>query len=60
MEYGAIDLHKKDSQIRIVKESGERLDRPIATTLDRFTAIFAGRRPKQILLEAACPEIGQW
>ena len=37
MEYGAIDLHKKESQIRIVTESGETLDRRIAaTTRDRF------------------------
>jgi hypothetical protein len=52
MEYGAIDLHKKDSQIRIVTEDGEVLDRRIATTRDRFTAVFEGRRPMRILLEA--------
>ena len=44
MEYGAIDLHKKESQIRIVTESGEVVDRRIATTRDRFTAVFEGRR----------------
>lgn len=27
MEYGAIDLHKKESQIRIVTDSGEMIDR---------------------------------
>ena len=43
MEYGAIDLHKKESQIRIITESGEVLDRRIATTRDRFTAVFWGR-----------------
>ena len=32
MEYGAIDLHKKENQIRIVTESGETFDRRIATT----------------------------
>ena len=53
MDYGAIDLHKKDSQIRIVTEGGEILDRHIATTHDRFTAIFEGRRPMRILLEAS-------
>jgi len=41
MDYGAIDLHKKDSQIRIVTEGGEVLDRRIATTRDRLMA----RRP---------------
>ena len=35
MEYGAIDLHKKESQIRIVTERGEVLDRRIATTRER-------------------------
>jgi hypothetical protein len=53
MEYGAIDLHKKESQIRIVTESGETLDQRIATTRDRFTAVFEGRRPMRILLEAS-------
>jgi FtsP/CotA-like multicopper oxidase with cupredoxin domain len=40
MEYGAIDLHKKESQIRIVTESGDTFDRRIATTRDRFTSVF--------------------
>ena len=53
MEYGAIDLHKKESQIRIVTEGGEVVDRRIATTRDRFTAVFEGRRPMRILLEAS-------
>ena len=26
MEYGAVDLHKKESQVRIVTESGEVID----------------------------------
>ena len=34
MEYGAIDLHKTESQVRIVTEGGEVLDRRIATTRD--------------------------
>ena len=53
MEYGAIDLHKKESQVRIVTESGEVLDRRIATTRERFTAVFEGRRPMRILREAS-------
>ena len=32
MEYGAIDLHKKESQVRIITEGGEVIDRRIATT----------------------------
>src|SRR4029450_5021195 len=45
MEYGAIDLHKKESQVRIVTEDGEITDRRIATTRDRLTALFWGRPP---------------
>ena len=43
MEDGAIDLHKHESQIRIVKENGEIVDHRIATTRDRFSALFWGR-----------------
>ena len=53
MEYGAIDLHKKESQIRILTEDGEIVDRRIATTRDRLTAVFWGRPRMRILLEAA-------
>jgi transposase len=53
MEYGAIDLHKKESQIRIVTETGEIIDRRIATTRDRLTATFWGRPRMRILLEAS-------
>src|SRR4030095_3236130 len=57
MEYGAIDLHKKESQIRILLEGGAIVDRRIATTRDRLTAVFWGRPRMRILLEAA-PESG--
>ena len=53
MEYGAVDLHKKESQIRIVAETGKILDRRIATTRDRFTATFCGRSRMRVLLEAS-------
>jgi transposase len=53
VEYGAIDLHKKESQVRIVTGMGEIIDRRIATTRDRFTATFWGRAPMRILLEAS-------
>ena len=53
MEYAAIDLHKKESQIRIVLEDGGIVDRRIATTRDRLTAVFWGRPRLRILLEAA-------
>src|SRR4029453_4353721 len=53
MEYGAIDLHKRESQIRIVMEGGEIVDRRIATTRERLTSVFWGRPRMRILLEAA-------
>ena len=58
MEYGAIDLHKKESQIRILREGGEVIDRRIATTRDRLTVVFEGRRSMRILLEASTE--GEW
>ena len=58
MEYGAIDLHKKESQIRIVTERGETFDRRIATTREQFTALFEERRPMRILLEASIERVG--
>src|SRR6266516_1072113 len=53
MEYGAIDLHKKESQIRIVTKEGEVIDRRIATTRAAFQTMFWGRAPMRVLLEAS-------
>src|ERR687891_1133994 len=53
MEYGAIDLHKKESQIRIVTTDGEILDQRIATSRRAFDALFWGRRPMRVLVEAS-------
>ena len=53
MEYAAFDLHKKASQIRIVLEDGAIVDRRIATTRARLTAVFWGRPRMRIVLEAA-------
>jgi transposase len=53
MEYGAIDLHKKESQIRILTKSGQVIDQRIATTRERFTGIFWGRPRMRILVEAS-------
>jgi len=53
MEYGAIDLHKRESQIRILTEGGKTLDDRIATTRDRFSTVFAGRARMRILIEAS-------
>lgn len=53
MEYGAIDLHKKESQVRIITEAGEVIDQRIATTRDRLSALFAGRPRGRVLIEAS-------
>ena len=53
MEYGAIDLHLKASQIRIVEADGVvMLDRRIATTRAALTQVFAGRARLRMLLES--------
>jgi transposase len=54
MEYGAIDLHLRRSQIRILSED-ERvvLDRRIETTRGEFERVFGGRTRMRILLESS-------
>ena len=53
MAYGAIDLHKKESQIRMVTEAGEVVDRRISTRRESFTAVFGTQPRMRILLEAS-------
>lgn len=54
MDYGAIDLHTRRSQIRIVREDGSVvLERRIDTTRDDLDRIFAGRAPFRIVLESS-------
>ena len=53
MEYGAIDLHKKESQIRIITTNGQVIDQRIATTRECLTQVFWGRPRLRILLEAS-------
>lgn len=54
MEYGAIDLHKRECQVRIVADDGAVLvERRIATARDRLTTVFGARPPLQILIEAS-------
>ena len=53
MEYGAIDLHTKHSEIRSVTAEGAVvLERRIATRPDQWTMVFGARAPLRILLEA--------
>jgi transposase len=54
MVYGAIDLHSRYSQIRIVGEDGTVLrDQRVVTTAERVVGAFAGRGPVRILVEAS-------
>lgn len=53
MDTIGIDLHKRESQICILTEDGELLERRIATTRERLTAILGGRPRSRVLLEAS-------
>lgn len=53
MDHAAIDLHKKESQIRIVTDAGEVIDRRVATTREALRAVFEERPPLRVLLEAS-------
>lgn len=54
MEYGAIDLHLRRSQIRIIDEhESVVLDRRIDTTREAFDRVFAARPRMGILLESS-------
>ena len=54
MEYGAIDLHLRRSQIRLIDEQESVvLDRRIDTTREAFTHMFGRRARMRILLESS-------
>jgi transposase len=54
MEYGAIDLHTRRSQIRIVNTDGRIVfERKIDTTQDALTRTFGDRPAMRILLESS-------
>jgi transposase len=54
MEYVAIDLHKRRSQIRIVREDGSVvLERKIDTSRTDLDRIFASRAALRILIESS-------
>lgn len=54
MEYGAIDLHLRRSQVRILDErESVVLDRRIDTTRADLEGVFAGRPRMRILLESS-------
>jgi len=52
MVYGAIDLHMRYSQVRIIDAEGHLVrETRVATTPERLTAAFAAHGPMRILLE---------
>ena len=52
MEYGAIDLHLRHSQIRIVDADGTVvLERRVATSSEGLGSVFAGRPALRVLVE---------
>ncbi len=53
MEIIGLDLHKRESQLSIKADDGSITDRRIATSRERFTAVFGARPPARILLEAS-------
>jgi len=54
MEYGAIDLHLRRSQVRIIDDEEQVvLDRRLDTTREDFTAVFGPRSRMRILIESS-------
>ena len=53
MESIGLDLHKRESQLAINADDGTITDRRVATSRERFTAVFGDRPRARILLEAS-------
>jgi transposase len=53
MDSIGIDLHKRESQLCIITEDGELIERRILTSRERFSAVLGSRTPARILLEAS-------
>ena len=53
MDHSGIDVHKKDSQICILAEGGELLERRIPTQPRRFAEALGARPHARILLESS-------
>ena len=53
MEHIGIDVHKMESQLCILTESGEIIERRIRTQRERFAAVLGGRVRAKVLLEAS-------
>jgi transposase len=53
VEHIGIDVHKKESQLCILTEAGEVIERRIRSERTRFGAVLGDRAPAQVLLEAS-------
>jgi transposase len=53
MEHIGIDVHKVESQICVLTESAEIIERRIRTQRERFAAVLGERAPARILIEAS-------
>src|SRR5260370_40421044 len=53
MDHIGIDVHKRESQICILAEGGELIERRIRTEPERFAAVLGGRPQARILTEAS-------
>jgi transposase len=53
MEIIGIDVHKKESQVCILKSTGKHIEERIPTTAERFQRLFGWREAAQILIESS-------
>jgi len=53
MDTIGLDLHKSETQVCTLTEDGELIEQRIRTSRERFTAIFGGRSPARMLVEAS-------
>ncbi len=53
MDHIGMDVHKKESQICILTEGGELIERRVRTEPERFAAVLGNRPWGRILLEAS-------
>jgi transposase len=53
MDHIGIDVHKRESQICILAEGGELIERRIRTEAERFAAVFGDRSRARIVIEAS-------
>lgn len=53
MDMIGLDLHKRESQLCMLTEEGEIVERRIVTSRERFTAVLGDRAPARILLESS-------